>query len=176
LFCHLSFLTVSNAQTRDNKNQHLTYDDADGYQVLSGIIDARANKLKSESVSIFHQTVSGESVRDVRTQCAGGIPAEFQGAAEDFDKKATTRFLLTERFSLEKKYRFVVGPTSNSLGVFSVSAVGFDKTKTRAIVLVEYLVHPTNSIVGGDTTFYLLRKTEEGWKEATEIPKCGRVY
>jgi hypothetical protein len=114
LFCHLFFISVSSAQIRPNKNQVLPYDDIDGYQVLSTVIDARANEVKSESVPIFHQTVSGEAVRGVRFQCAGRIPAEFQGAAEDFDKKAKTRFLLMERFSLQKKYRFVGGPTSNS--------------------------------------------------------------
>jgi hypothetical protein len=40
LFCHLSFMMVSNVQTRPNKNQLLPYDDADGYQVLSAMIDA----------------------------------------------------------------------------------------------------------------------------------------
>src|ERR1700675_2364518 len=119
LFCHLSFPTVSSAQTGANKNRLLRYDDIDGYQVLSTVIDARANEVKGESVSIFHQTVSGDAVRGVRSQCAGSIPAEFQGAAEDFDKKAKTRLLLMERFSPQKEYRFVGGPTLHSSRVFS---------------------------------------------------------
>jgi hypothetical protein len=75
-FCPLSFPTVSNAQTSTNKSQLLPYDDTDGYQVLSSIIDASTNKLKSDSVSIFHQTLSEEAFRGVRFQCAsetGGL-------------------------------------------------------------------------------------------------------
>jgi len=176
LFCHLSSLTTSNAQTDPNKNRLRHYDDADGYQVLSSIIDLRTNQSKTELVPIFQRTISGEMLNELKNECLDRVPAEFQNAAADFDKKAKTRFLLMERFSLQKKYRFVVGPTSNSRGIFSVSAVGFDETKTRAIVVIEYLVHPTGSMVGGDTTFYLLRKTAAGWKEATEISKCGRIY
>ena len=108
LFCSLSFLTVSNAQTSANKNQLLPYDDADGYQVFSSIIDASTNKLKSDSVSIFHRTLSEEAFAGVRFQCSGSIPAEFQSAAEDFDKKAKTKFLLRREFSIRKKYRLVV--------------------------------------------------------------------
>ena len=171
------FLTVANAQTSPNNNQPLPYDDADGYLVLSAIIDLRANQEKTEQVLVFQHTISGEKLSALKNQCADRVPAEFQKAAEDFDKKAKTRFLLKERFSLQKKFRFVAAPTLKSLGVFSVSAVGFDETKTHAIVLVQYLVRPPNSIVlGGDSSFYLLRKTTAGWKEATETPKCGRIY
>jgi len=60
------FLTVSNAQT--DKKQLLPYDDADGYTVLSSIIDARTNKLKSEPVSIFQKRLSG--VLDFSAQAA----------------------------------------------------------------------------------------------------------
>lgn len=175
--CALSlFLTVANAQTSPNKNQLVPYDDADGYLVLSSIIDLRINQGKTEPVSIFRHTISPNKLNALKNECRDKVPAEFEKAAEDFDKKAKTKFLLKERFSLQKKYRFVAS-SRNSLGVFSVSAVGFDETKTRAFVLVEYLVRPSNSIVlGGDSSFYLLRKTAAGWKEATEVPQCGRIY
>jgi hypothetical protein len=170
-------LTVAVAQTSSTKNRLPLYDDADGYEVLTSIIDSRTNQRKTEAVSIFQNTISGESLHDLKTECPYRVPAEFQEAADDFDRKAKTRFRLKEGFSLQKKYRFVAAPTSNSLGVFSVSAVGFNETKTRAVVVVEYLVRPANSLVlGGDTTFYLLRKTAAGWKEATVVPKCGRIY
>jgi hypothetical protein len=177
-FCPLSFLTVSNAQTSPNKIQLLPYDDADGYQVLSSIIDASTNKLKSDSVSIFHQTLSEEAFRGVRFQCSGSIPAEFQSAAEDLDKKAKTRFLLRRELSIQKKYRLVAlsrkTPVSGS-ETFSVSAVGFDETKAHAIALVQYIVH-NGGTIGGSSIFHLLRKTSQGWQEATEISTCGRIY
>jgi len=144
---------------------------------LSTIIDARTNKLKSESVSIAHQTVSGEAVRGVRFQCAGSIPAEFQGAEEDFDKKAKTQFVLRPQFSIEKKYRLVENQsrTASPSSAFFVSAVGFDENKAHAIALVGYIVH-NGGTTGGDSTFHLLRKTQLGWQEAKEIPSCGRIY
>jgi len=186
-FCPLSSLTVSNAQTSPNKNRLLPYDDADGYQVLSSIIDASTNKLKSDSVSIFHRTLSEEAFTGVRFQCSGSIPAEFQSASEDFDKKAKTRFLLRREFSIQKKYGFValsrttpVNPgnqfqTASPSATFSVSAVGFDETKAHAIALVRYIV-PNGGTIGGNSTFHLLRKTDQGWQKATEISKCGRIY
>jgi hypothetical protein len=186
-FCPLSFLTVSNAQTSPNKSQLFPYDDADGYQVLSSIIDASTNKLKSESVSIFHHTISEEAFRGIRFQCSGSIPAEFQSAAEDLDKKAKTKFLLQQEFSIQKKYKLVAlsretpvnvgnqSQTASSSAMFSVSAVGFDETKAHAIALVRYIVH-NGGTTGGSSTFHLLRKTAQGWQEAMEIPKCGRIY
>jgi hypothetical protein len=183
-FCALFFLLTSNAQTRPKKNQLLPYDDTEGYQVLSFIIDARTNQWKSGSVSIFYRTVSKQALRSIKIDCSDKIPVEFQDAAADLDKKAMTGFRLQQKFSTRKRYRFVLAPvnaedqavTRNAPGVFSVSAVGFDGTKTHAIALVQYLVRPTGSIVGGDSTFYLLRKTEKGWQQATEVPKCGRIY
>lgn len=186
-FCPLSFLTVSNAQTSPNKNPLLPYDDVDGYQVLSSIIDASTNKLKSDSVSIFHQTLSEEAFRGVRFQCSGSIPAEFQSAAEDLVKRAKTKFLLRREFSIQKKYRLVLlsrktpvdagnqSQTASASATFSVSAVGFDETKAHAIALVRYIVH-SGGAIGGSSTFHLLRKTPQGWQEATEISTCGRIY
>ena len=182
-FCLCSFLPVSDAQTKPNKNQALPYSDTDGYQVLSSIINARTEKLKNGFVSVFHQTVSERDSREVRVQCSGSFPREFQSALEDFDKKAKTRFLLQREFSIQKEYKFVetmvgIHDSTKSLpGIYSFSAVGFDENKTHAIVLVQYLVRPAGSMVlGGDTIFYLLRRTESGWQQTADLQKCGRIY
>jgi hypothetical protein len=45
--------------------------------------------------------------RGVRFQCSGRIPAEFESAAHDLDKKAKRKFLLQQGFSIQKKYRLV---------------------------------------------------------------------
>jgi hypothetical protein len=174
---------VSDAQTKPRKNQPISYSDADGYQVLSSIIDTETEKLKSGSVSIFHQTVSEEAFREVRVQCSARFPREFQSALEDFDKKAKTRFLLKQQLSIHKGYRFVetgvgVQDSTKSLpGIYSFSAVGFDENKTHAIVLVQYLVRPPGSVVlGGSSVFRLLRRTETSWQQAADIQECGRIY
>jgi len=183
LVCLCALLPMSDAQTKPKKNQPLPYSDTDGYQVLSSIISTSTEKLKSGSVSIFHQTVSEEAFREVRVQCSSKFPGEFQSALEDFDRKAKRKFLLQREFSIQKEYRFVetvvgVQTSTKSLpGIYSVSTVGFDENKTHAIVLVQYLVHPVGSIVfGGDTVFYLLRRTESGWQQASDIQKYGRIY
>lgn len=149
--CLYSLLPLSDAQTKPNKGQPLPYGDTDGYQVLSSVINARTEKLKSGFVSVYHQTVSDKDSREVRVQCSSSFPREFQGALEDFDKKAKTRFLLQREFSIRGEYRFVetmvgVHDSTKSLpGVYSFSAVGFDENKTHAIVLVQYLVRPAQA-------------------------------
>jgi hypothetical protein len=178
LCCLFVSLPVSIAQTKLKKTTPVPYDDGDGYQVLSSIIDARANKSKSELVSIFQHSVPAESLSAIRSQCSSSFPPEFQVALEDFDKKTKTNFLLQQKFSIHKKYSLVDDRSSTHLpGIYSMSAVGFDEKKTRAIVLVQYLVRRNGSIaLGGDSTFYLLRKTDKAWQEAVDIPKCGRIY
>lgn len=187
-FCTLMFLPASNTQTKRDKIQLLPYRDPDGYEVLSTIIDGRAKKLMGDSVSIFHQTISEQSLSGVRFQCSGSIPLEFQKAAEDFDRNAKTKFVLRREFSIKKPYVLVAWSRTNTspagqpqrqeqAGVFSVSPVGFDETRTHAIALIQYIVSPPGSVViGGSRLFYFLRKTDKGWTEDTEIRKCGRIY
>jgi len=182
-FCLFAFLPVSNAQTKPKHKQLLPYDDPDGYLVLSAIINAKTKDLRGDPVSIFYRTVSEEGFRGVRLECSNNFPKEFQGALADFDKKGKTKFLLQRQFSIQKKYRFVEtavhvqAPTESFRGTYSVSAVGFDESKTHAIVLVEYLGGYDDRIVwGGDTRFYLLRRTANGWQEATDVQTCGRIY
>jgi len=174
-FC--TFVPASGAQTQSKKDRHIPpYADADGYQVLSSVIDSRTEKLNG-SVSIFHQTVSGDALLQVGAECSSRFPREFQSALEDFDKKTKTKLLLQQQFSIRKEYKLVETPVGVRTGIYSLSAVGFDENKTRAIVLVQYLVRPPGSVIlGGDMTFYLLRRTEAGWQTASDVPKCGQIY
>src|SRR5467141_2804519 len=176
-FCLCAFLPVSDAQTKPKKNRPLPYSDTEGYQVLSFIIGARTEKRKSGSVSILHQNDTQEAFREVRVQCSSSSPKEFQSALEVFDKKGKTKLLLQQQFSIHKEYKFVETMVGVQPGIYSVSAVGFDESKTRAIVLVQYLVRsPGSVILGGDKMLYLLRRTETGWQQATDVPKCGQIY
>jgi hypothetical protein len=176
-FCHCAFLWASNAQIETKKNQPLPYADTDGYRVLSSIIDARTEKLKNGSISIFRQTVSGDALAEIRAECSSRFPGEFESALKDFDKRAKTKLLLQQKFAIRKEYKFVEAMVGVQTGTYSVSAVGFDENKTHAIVLVQFLVRPPSRLVlGGDSTFYLLRKTETGWQQAGDVPKCGQIY
>jgi hypothetical protein len=176
-FCPCTFVPASHPQTKPQKNQAISYSDADSYQVLSSVIDARTEKLKDGSVSIFHQTVSEDAFGEVRAQCSSRFPREFQSALEDFDKKAKTNFLLQREFAIHRDYRFVEAVVGVQTGIYSMSAVGFDEDKTHAIVLVQYLVRPAGSIIlGGSRVFYLFRRTSTGWEQAADIPLCGQIY
>ena len=176
-FYFFTSLPASNAQNKPKKNQQPSYDDTDGYFVLSAIIDTVTKNLKSGSVSIFHQTVSEGAYKEVRAQCSSKFPQEFQSALEDFDKKAKAKLLLQRKFSIQKQYGFVETTVGVETGIYSISAVGFDERKTHAIVLVQHLVRPAGSIVlGGSRIFYLLRRSDKGWQQATDTPECGQIY
>jgi len=173
-----TFVPASDAQTQAKKNQPIPlYGDPDGYKVLSSVIDARTERLKNGSVLIFHHTVSGGVLGEIRAECSSRFPREFQSALEDFDKKAKAKLLLQQQFSIRKEYKFVETTVGVQAGIYSMSAVGFDENKTRAVVLVQYLVRPPGSVIlGGDMMFYLLRRTETGWQTAADVPKCGQIY
>jgi len=177
LYCLCSLVPESDAQTQSKKKQPPPYTDTDGYQVLSSIIEARTDKSKAGSVAIFHQTVSGDALGEIRAECSSRFATEFQSALEDLDKKAKTKLLLQQQFSIHKEYKFAETMVGVQTGIYSVSAVGFDENKTRAIVLVQYLVHPPGGVIlGGDKTLYLLRRTQTGWQQAADVPNCGRIY
>ena len=176
LSCLYAFLPASGAQTQPKKNQPIPYRDTDGYQVLSSVIEAKTEKLKNGSVSIFYQTVSGDALGEISAECSSRVPREFQSALEDFDKKARAKLQLQRQFSIHKEYKFVETRVGVQTGIYSVSAVGFDENKSRAVVLVQYLVRPPGSVIlGGSMMLYLLRRTETGWQEAADAPKCGRI-
>jgi hypothetical protein len=128
------------------------------------------------SVPIFHQTVSGDAVGEITAECSSRVLGELQTALADFDKKAKTKFVLQQQFPMHKEYKFVEAMVGVQVGIYSLSAVGFDEGKTRAVVLVQYLVRPPSSLVlGGDNLIYLLRRTATGWQQVADVPKCGRV-
>jgi len=177
LFCLWTFSPASHAQTKAKRNQSPPYRDTDGYQVLSSVIDSITQKMKGASVSILHQTISAADFADIRAECSSRFPGEFQGALEDFDKKAKAKLLLQRQFSIHKEYKLVETTVGARAGIYSVSAVGFDEKKTRAVAVVRYLVRSLRSpIVGGDKLFYLLRRTETGWQQTPDIPNCGHIY
>jgi len=177
-------------QTKNQKKPMPIYDDRNGYEVLSVILNRLSVVQKNETVKIDPRTASPENVAAIKAKCSG-IPSEFQGAWEDFDKKAQTRFLLRRDFTLAMKYELVY-PSPMAVanhretreevykrvrsGTYFVAAVGFDEKRTRAVALVEYICgNPC-----GDSLFYYLRKSSKGWEEASEVPpkvrSCGEIY
>ncbi len=190
LFGSLFCLASAHGQTKHLKNKLATYDDRDGYEVLSVLLNAQSDKWKNETITIDPRTPLGRAVAEIKAECSG-IPAEFQAASEDFDRKVQTRLLLRKGFSLRKNYE--LGYASSTIaaeqprnkeeirkrirsGTYHVAAVGFDDKRTRAIAFVEYVC----GNLCGNSLFYYLRKSEKGWEEAREVQRevlrCGRIY
>jgi hypothetical protein len=168
----------------------VVYDDRDGYEVLSVLLNRLSVVRKNDTIRIDPRTAAGESVAEIKAQCSG-IPVEFHGASEDFDKKLNTRQIRRRRFSLKKSYELGHASAMADLnqpetreqarkrirsGTYYVAAVGFDDKRTHAIAFVEYIC----GNLCGDSIFYYLRKTENGWQEAPEVQRevraCGRIY
>ena len=174
LYCLCSFVPECDAQTQPKKSQPPLYTDTDGFQVLSSIIEARTEGSEAGPVLLFHHTVSGKIVGKMTAECSSGFPGEFQTALGDLEKK--TEFVLQRQFSIHKEYKFVETTVGVRTGIYSLSAVGFDEKKTHAIVLLQYLIGRLDGVLGGDRTFYLLRKTATGWQQAADVPTCGQIY
>lgn len=161
------------------------YDDADGYAVLSKLLEPQGVGSETTVVDIVSPTVSAKEMWHRLGDCVQ-VPDEFQAAAKDFDGKATTRLELEDRFQLGVKHEIVkprpitpsdyaklraTGRTNfpqASNGWYYVAAVGFDADKTHAIAYVNFLCG-TNCCGG---TFHLLKKGARGWEEVKNIVKC----
>ena len=177
-------------QTKNQKKQMPIYEDHDGYEVLSVLLNRLSVVQKNETVKIGPRTVPPRDVAEIKARCSG-IPPEFQSASEDFEKVVQTRFRLRKMFALKKNYELAYPSAMADMGhletkeeahkrirsgTYYVAAVGFDEKRTRAIAFVQYIC----GNLCGNSLFYYLRKSEKGWKEAPEVPpkvqSCGEIY
>jgi len=109
-----------------------------------------------------------------------GVAADFKDAITDYNRANQNRWLLQRKFSTQHPYEILDAATlaalfkgdgwtalrqrfPNAAGMFEMSAVGFNKDKTRAIL---YFGHSCGSLCG-DWSFHLLKKVESKW---TEVP------
>lgn len=79
-------------------------------------------------------------------------------AIQDYAAKNKKRFVLERKFSLPQ-YE-LIGPRTNAPLIFTVSAVGFDPERTRAVV---YVGHNCGGLCGGGQ-YHFLAKTNEQWR------------
>jgi hypothetical protein len=164
------------------------YEDADGYAVLSVILDhyhsdSDPNFLLSP-FQISSLTASGINT-DSFEACAAKIPADFAVAAGDFRDRNKQNWKVIKKFNLKFNYKFSdlkgkrqpLMPTQNAKElppplfedtVYQVSAVGFDATRTHAIAYVAAVCGP--GCASG--SYHLLVKQKEGWKETVSSPIC----
>ncbi len=134
------------------------YEDSEGYELLSAVLDNEAKALKLDRFEIYGRTV----VASVRLSLCRELPEEFRSAADDFVNKSRIELQFRREFSLSHSYKLTrtYGATD-----FGISAVGFDASRTHAVVTVDRGCGLNCS--GGST--YLFRKTEKGWQVVSQI-------
>ena len=177
--CALAFASVDGSST---VSKEPTYDDKEGYAVLSILLDRYNHGSKDLVLEISPLTTSGKQM--ISSLDCAKIPDEFQSAAKDFRERNKTELRLLARFSMEAKYEFFENPDKflppqpkpgeqelrsfSTLQLHVVSAVGFDPAKTHAIAYMSFFCG--NECGGGG--YHFLRKEPKGWKEISDSPAC----
>ena len=175
------FLTVlfswslPSLQINSAKTRYPVYQDADGYRILSILLNREGNGKNGTPLQINAVTVP--------VGCDAHVSDEFGSAYKDFVGVNQTIFELARELSIETPYEFKEkleeieppppAPGEKALTVesrrlfYSVSAVGFDKARTRAMV---YLNSSTRSYFGGG--LHMFKKSEREWREVKGSPIC----
>ncbi|MGC2769507.1 MAG: hypothetical protein WB607_28680 [Candidatus Acidiferrum sp.] len=181
--CAFSCTAPVFAQNAPASEKPADYDDADGYAVLAFFLEHYRPEL-GNTLEIASLTASGAKP-DSFAACGSKIPAEFATAANDFKDKNKQNWRVTKKLNLKFSYKLVdlakkhqpLAPTGNAKelpppvfdhAVYQVSAVGFDASRTHAIVYVAAVCGP-DCTSGG---YHLLTKEKGGWKEYVSSPVC----
>ena len=166
------------------------YDDAEGYAVLSMLLNSAVQETHGAIIRInmltHVESVSGtHSLEDCMK-----VPEDFREAANDYERRAATALVLRKKFTTKTPYDLagetrIVGtkakPSSTtatdtavkiSSGVFYVSPVGFDANHTHAIAYENYLC----GNLCGWGGFHLLVKNAGRWEEAKDVNACTWHY
>jgi hypothetical protein len=166
------------------------YDDAEGYTVLSTLLGSASQETHSAAIRInmlTHVESSGgvNSLEDCMK-----IPEEFREAANDYERRAKTAYLLKNKFSIKTPYDLVGesritgsglrNPPATgkdtaekiSSGTFYLSPVGFDASHTHAIAYKNYLC----GNLCGWGAYHLLVKNGDRWEEAKDVVGCTWQY
>jgi len=164
LLVNLSVLLSATAQETSRPQEYAsksvlrrTYDDPEGYQILSLVLEDQATSLKLERLNIYDR-----NVETTQLQLCNAIPQEFQSAADDLKNKSKTEFKFKRKFTLNRPYdlQMVYTPL-----MFGISVAGFDPSRTHAIVSVTWGCGEMCSA----GYVYLFRKTEKGWQKVGQI-------
>ena len=148
----------------------------DAYQIYSLLLPQEESYGFAKSTLIIQQETTSNAA--VEGACLStDVTNRFKGAIADFRRAQKTKWLLQRRFDINRPYEIVSSDTialvlksdwdayydryPKSGGYIFMSAVGFNKNKTLAIVY-------TGSICGGlcgRALFHLLEKVRDHWKE-----------
>jgi hypothetical protein len=151
------------------------YDDQDAYEIYSQLLPGEQSYGSAKGTLVIQQ----ETMVPVKLDdnCLTPQAArEFKEAIEDY-KRQTEPMLLERRFKIDKPYELVNAETIGTLindhtweafyqrypdsgGIIRMSAVGFNRQKTLAIV---FTGSACNNLCGSGS-FHLLKKRDGKWK------------
>jgi len=154
------------------------YEEPDAYQIYSLLLPKQQSYgFAKGTLRIQEETESNAAVDEA---CLSrDVAKQFKDAISDYERSRTTTYLLKRHFQIEKPYEVVNKETlthwddnryRQSGGYVFMSAVGFNKKKTQAIVYM-------GSICGGlcgSSSFHLLEKVNGQWKQVPGV-KCVTV-
>jgi hypothetical protein len=153
--------------------------DPEAYAVYASLIPDQAPVAgaKAKRLVIQRETVTNNEC----TLSGAALETDWKPVVDDFKiQNAHVRFLLPDR---DLRYPYLVVPRRDIMSLFTktggnwpefyrrypdsggyieVSAVGFDRAKTRAMV---YMAHHCGGLCGGGT-HHLLEKVEGAWRPA----------
>jgi hypothetical protein len=158
-----------------------TYDVEDAYQIYSLLLPHEESYSFAKGTLIIQEET--ELMRDGSEPCVTPEAASrFKEAIADYKRLNTRPWLLQRQFQIEKSYEIVSSETigivfrsggwdgfpkryPESAGYIIMSAVGFNKEKTLAVV---YSGSSCGSLCGS-WRFHLLAKIDGYWKEVTGV-------
>ena len=166
------------------------YDDAEGYAVLSMLLDSASQETHA-SVTRINMVTHVESASGAHSlEDCMRVPDDFREAANDYERRAERALVLKRKFALRTAYD-VAGETRITgtgvrqppamgtdhsqriaSGIFYLSPVGFDANHTHAIAYENYLC----GNLCGWGGYHLLLKNAGRWEEAKDVSACAWHY
>jgi hypothetical protein len=169
----VSVIVLASAQVKDS-SEAKPYDDVEAYNVYSTILPNEWPWSAANATTLV--------IRSETEPYAGCISPDKESekvvgsAIADYKKENRTKWLLQRQFQIEKPYEIVNSDTiaivqkeggwngfynryPNSGGWIELSAVGFNPSKTIAVV---YAGHSCGGLCGGGM-FHILQKVDGKW-------------
>jgi hypothetical protein len=138
------------------------YQDADGYQIYSLLLSQEESYGLGEVLLINEVTIDGALSRKCLTPETG---KQFSDAIAASYRVSAKRFRLLPHFQIKQPYK-LYGPNTvvePSAPTITMSAVGFNGAKTKAVVFIM----SNSGGLGGRGRWHLLQKVRGKW---TEVP------
>lgn len=177
-YSYVAFLyecpTICAATNRAIKSMPQSISDEE-YRVYDAIIDEQKDTDASDAISISSTTL-GTSESHCRCDCVCWIRAELE-LQKDFAEKNSYVSHLQDSFKTKRKYNFNAAPLSTEQKrivewepsepgqLFSFSRVGFDSTKSKAVVYYEIRSFAPHTRSFGAGSVMLLEKQSGNWKK-----------